>query len=1239
MDLEIWCIGDLNYFVAVLNCIAMIAQTGLFQDLVRLGLILAVLVMVIEAAFMGGNMQGGLPWGRFIIAWALFQFMFGSTATVWVYDTYTLKTMEVDNVPYGIAYAGSFTSKVAHEITEILEQAFSTPKMLNDGFVGPLQTLMKAHNLSQGLGQLQNGNVQKTLTQYVQDCTSKGINLGQISMDNLIYQENPWQAMKFDSGIYTTLTFLPGDPQGGNAQTCSDAWNAINNYLSNSLWNDWQGYLKTVFCNNNAVGGIIGASDPLGNTIACDPQQQVQDALDATVTVSQNAQYYMLAAVLQPALDQGQINANSIFGKPEMSVIIGQAREQRNAQWVAESSLFVNIMRPLTAFIEGFLYAITPFMALLVAFVPSGIRLIFKFFTMFIWVQMWMPVMAILNHYLQFILQQKLTSLVMDAAIPLTSIQGQLMGMSTINDWISTASMLVAATPAITLFLLSGSAIAMVHLASRLQHGEHIDPKIAAPDVVRPGAVVGMPPMRQQIGEQTAGGLLLHSTPGFAAMDGKVSSAQMYSQEVASTMAEMTSSQQTYREGLGQMRGHGEHGGISLSNQLQSSSGLSASSAERYSGAAAFGQMMGHDLGRSQTDSQRLGGLVAANAAAGGSVAQLQGQVQSQFDAATAQQVGDYMRSHLDLRGGKDLTAAIDEHVQSTAARGTLRDYGDVFRQEDIVNVEKAAQKVEQSQKAFTQADRMSGQHGVHQDVPFMAIAHSMMNAGKTPANLMKMDRERFHGSLLPPGRVAQEAGWFKRFNPHATDKDAQMWAIVKTLNDNTMKTDPRDQVVRDESRRMLMGFMNRVGMTAKDAGTVDPYKNRGIADTGKVEGAAEHAKQAGMTLKGPGDVQGGLKERKGQILPVQGREVPERFYQEESGKIRSQQEGQRMEGVRQQYGKLLDDTTGEFGEKEHSGRITTEAAGTALQGLDSGYKQVLLGALSMKSAKTLDPQKLRQAWAQAEGPIFNQYFQKGKSLGLDDNLSKVYAQGSMHPWRLALERSGLSSQMPKQYKTDRAQAVQARSQYLQDQGFSSDAARHRAEQEVFLVEKSGQTGMDNWAGRITEGEKMFSQAHEARWQMRPTSGNLQKYEPAINKAAQMYRIDPGLVRSVMRAESRGDPRAVSEDGAIGLMQIMPGTASLLARQLSADFKQTVTKDMVLNNSYWNIMAGTKYLSQQLTRFGSPEQAVRAYHMGPEALSRGKKPGPKNRAYVEEVMGHYNAERLGRSLFNTSPGA
>lgn len=149
-----------------------------------------------------------------------------------------------------------------------------------------------------------------------------------------------------------------------------------------------------------------------------------------------------------------------------------------------------------------------------------------------------------------------------------------------------------------------------------------------------------------------------------------------------------------------------------------------------------------------------------------------------------------------------------------------------------------------------------------------------------------------------------------------------------------------------------------------------------------------------------------------------------------------------------------------------------------------------------------------KQTWNQARTPLWNYYVDKGKSLGLDDNLSKMYALGAMQGWGAAIE-SQLGWNMPQLEgaSATRAQAIQSRAEYLQGQGYSAGEARPRAEQEVQLAERAGQIGMDNWAGRIGAGEKVFSQARDARWHLNTTRGNLQQYEGIINRTAQTYNL------------------------------------------------------------------------------------------------------------------------------------
>jgi len=114
--------------------------------------------------------------------------------------------------------------------------------------------------------------------------------------------------------------------------------------------------------------------------------------------------------------------------------------------------------------------------------------------------------------------------------------------------------------------------------------------------------------------------------------------------------------------------------------------------------------------------------------------------------------------------------------------------------------------------------------------------------------------------------------------------------------------------------------------------------------------------------------------------------------------------------------------------------------------------------------------------------------------------------------------------------------------------------------------------------------------------------------ERAIADAARDERLDPVLLRAVIHVESGGDPHARSAAGAVGLMQLMPGTAR--------DLGVTDPLDPVQN-----VRGGAAYLRSLLDRFGDPRLAVAAYNAGPGAVERaGGIPAiAETRTYVERV--------------------
>lgn len=117
------------------------------------------------------------------------------------------------------------------------------------------------------------------------------------------------------------------------------------------------------------------------------------------------------------------------------------------------------------------------------------------------------------------------------------------------------------------------------------------------------------------------------------------------------------------------------------------------------------------------------------------------------------------------------------------------------------------------------------------------------------------------------------------------------------------------------------------------------------------------------------------------------------------------------------------------------------------------------------------------------------------------------------------------------------------------------------------------------------------------------------QYAQMARDAARRNGVPEGLFLRLVQQESGWKPTARSHKGAIGLAQLMPGTAARL--RVNA------------HDPYENLDGGARYLAQQYRAFGSWRLALAAYNAGPGAVIKygGVPPYKETRNYVKVIWG------------------
>lgn len=123
-------------------------------------------------------------------------------------------------------------------------------------------------------------------------------------------------------------------------------------------------------------------------------------------------------------------------------------------------------------------------------------------------------------------------------------------------------------------------------------------------------------------------------------------------------------------------------------------------------------------------------------------------------------------------------------------------------------------------------------------------------------------------------------------------------------------------------------------------------------------------------------------------------------------------------------------------------------------------------------------------------------------------------------------------------------------------------------------------------------------------------------YVSTIKKYCKQYRVDPKLVMAVIKAESGFDKHAISHQGAIGLMQIMPSTYKWIRKSYALPEKDLRGPDA-------NIQAGVIYLAVLIEKHGDIKRVLAEYNGGPRASIAYPNTYKETVVYVDRVITYY----------------
>ena len=314
---------------------------------------------------------------------------------IMVIDRAALFQRKVDNVPFMLGFAASFSSKLGDVLAKTFDQAFS-PVELGYSKTGVAMSSKLVSNLSRM--PFPHPDVGVNLRTFVQQCMVMDVALGKYTIRELKETNDLWEFLAKQASPIRAMPYSEWYPSGRKATktyTCKE--------VAEKETQNWANYLPY-------------AAQKYGSLLFPEQRQRAGSLLleylpisyNYLTGMSQSADNLLRQNIMRNLIRDGLIELNAINGTTDVikSYAIARAQEQQKAAYSLHGEMASLSLSTLKVIFEVLIYSLFP-MAVSIALFPGGLRVLKEYALMMFSIQAWAPMYAILNMILNVYAKSK----------------------------------------------------------------------------------------------------------------------------------------------------------------------------------------------------------------------------------------------------------------------------------------------------------------------------------------------------------------------------------------------------------------------------------------------------------------------------------------------------------------------------------------------------------------------------------------------------------------------------------------------------------------------------------------------------------------------------------------------------------------------------------------------------------------------------------------------------------------